>query len=152
MWFCIRSNHALTHQLSQVSFDARQFFYWVVGVDTKKKGSDKSKLILVVLVGSRYCSITLQKDWEKLIAYIRATTWKSIQLEWAEVSTSNTKNRLSYAINVLFNYKKGIYTTRRSALNENCSRQANLLMSVAGKKALYGNQEVFNFSSFWSYP
>ena len=47
------------------------------------------------------------------------------------------KNDPDTAVNVLFNMKKSIHTSRRSELNGNCSQQVNLLMIVDGENRHY---------------
>ena len=47
------------------------------------------------------------------------------------------KNDPDTAVNVLFNMKKSIHTSRRSELNGNCSKQVDLLMIVDGENRHY---------------
>ena len=47
------------------------------------------------------------------------------------------KNDPDTAVNVLFNMKKSIHTSRRSELNGDCSKQVNLLMIVYGENRHY---------------
>ena len=89
-------------------------------MDSKKEGSNKSLNTSINNHPERVSSLQYYED-----------QWNYNRVEFPPVIHEIGKferNNPGIAVNVLFNSKKGMHTTRRSELNRKCSEQDNLFM------------------------